>query len=254
MEKMRKITGIVDIVVFVAATLAIAGVFYEGMTLKWYNFVGILVVCMDYSFMPATLLHLLSDRKEKTIWLHLFSLMIIIIAVIMKIASVEYPAIALVLWYFLHLVFLWVSDNKDDFDQTLKRWIKKGRESMIKGIHHISMKCNTEEEIKKVKDFYISRLGLKIVREWPDGFMIDTGSGYIEIFTNADGEHRLGSIRHFALLTDDVDSIAEKVKSAGYELFVEPNDRVIKSDPEYPIRMAFCYGPLGEQIEFFCER
>ncbi len=100
MGKMRKITGIVDIVVFVAATLAIAGVFYEGMTLKWYDFVGILVVCMDYSFMPATLLHLLSDRKEKTIWLHLFSLIIIIIAVIMKIASVEYPAIALVLWYF----------------------------------------------------------------------------------------------------------------------------------------------------------
>ena len=94
---------------------------------------------------------------------------------------------------------------------------------MIKGIHHVSMKCNTEEEINKVKDFYISVLGLKIVREWPDGFMIYTGNGYIEIFTNADGEHRLGSIRHFALLTDDVDSLAEKVKDAGYELIEEPN-------------------------------
>ena len=125
---------------------------------------------------------------------------------------------------------------------------------MIKGIHHVSMKCNTDEEINKVKDFYISVLGLKIVREWPDGFMIDTGNGYIEIFTNADGEHRLGSIRHFALLTDDVDSLAEKVKDAGYELIVEPNDKVIKSVPEYPIRMAFCFGPLGGQIEFFSER
>ena len=124
---------------------------------------------------------------------------------------------------------------------------------MIKGIHHVSMKCNTEEEIKKVKEFYLSVLGLKIVREWPDGFMIDTGNGYIEIFTNDDGEHCLGSIRHFALLTDDVDSIAEKVKDAGYELFVEPNDKVIQSVPEYPIRMAFCYGPLGEQIEFFSD-
>ena len=72
--------------------------------------------------------------------------------------------------------------------------------AMIKGIHHVSMKCNTEEEINKVKDFYISVLDLKIVREWPDGFMIYTGNGYIEIFTNADGEHRLGSIRHFALV------------------------------------------------------
>ena len=125
---------------------------------------------------------------------------------------------------------------------------------MIKGIHHISMKCNTEEEINRVKEFYISVLGLKIIREWSDGFMIDTGSGYIEVFTNADGEHRLGAIRHFALLTDDVDSIADKVKAAGYEVFVEPVDKVIDSDPEYPIRMAFCFGPLGEQIEFFCER
>jgi glyoxylase I family protein len=125
---------------------------------------------------------------------------------------------------------------------------------MIKGIHHISMKCNTEEEINRVKEFYISVLGLKIIREWHDGIMIDTGNGYIEIFTNADGEHRLGSIRHFALLTDDVDTIAEKVKAAGYEVFVEPVDKVIDSNPKYPIRMAFCFGPLGEQVEFFCER
>ena len=44
MDRLRKITGIADIIVFVAATLAIAGVFYEGMTLKWYDFVGILVI------------------------------------------------------------------------------------------------------------------------------------------------------------------------------------------------------------------
>ena len=65
MEKLQKLTGIADIIVFAAATLAIAGVFYEGMTLKWYGFVGILVVCMDYSFMPATILHLIADRSKK---------------------------------------------------------------------------------------------------------------------------------------------------------------------------------------------
>jgi hypothetical protein len=100
MGKIRKITSIIDIVVFAATTLAIAGVFYEGMTLKWYDFVGILVICMDYSFMPATILHLITDRKEKIIWIHLFSLAIIVAAVIMKLASMEYPAITLVLWYF----------------------------------------------------------------------------------------------------------------------------------------------------------
>ena len=125
---------------------------------------------------------------------------------------------------------------------------------MIKGIHHISMKCGRAEELAKVHEFYIELLGLKIIREWAEGMMIDTGNGLLEIFTNADGTHCLGAIRHMALLTDDVDEIAAKVKAAGYDLFIEPNDRDIPSDPVYPIRMAFCYGPLGEQVEFYMER
>ena len=79
---------------------------------------------------------------------------------------------------------------------------------MIKGIHHISMKCGTAEELAKVREFYIELLGLKIVREWADGMMIDTGNGLLEIFTNAEGTRSLGAIRHMALLTDDVDEIA----------------------------------------------
>ena len=100
MEKLCRVTRVIDLVVFTATTLAIAGVFYEGMTLKWYDLVGVLVICMDYSFMPATVIHLITDRKEKTIWLHLFSMIIIIIAVVMKFAAVNYPANTLVLWYF----------------------------------------------------------------------------------------------------------------------------------------------------------
>ena len=125
---------------------------------------------------------------------------------------------------------------------------------MIKGIHHISMKCGTAEELAKVREFYIELLGLKVIREWAEGMMIDTGNGLLEIFTNADGTHCLGAIRHMALLTDDVDEIAAKVKAAGYDLFIEPNDRDIPSDPVYQIRMAFCHGPLGEQVEFYMER
>ena len=125
---------------------------------------------------------------------------------------------------------------------------------MIKGIHHISMKCGTAEELSKVREFYIELLGLKIIREWQEGLMSDTGNGLLEIFTNAEGTHSPGAIRHMALLTDDVDEIAAKIKKAGYEVFIEPNDKVIASNPPYPIRMAFCYGPLGEQVEFFMER
>ena len=54
--------------------------------------------------------------------------------------------------------------------------------------------------------------------------------------------------------TDNADAMVQKVKDAGYEVFIEPNDIVIRSEPEFHARMAFCYGPLGEQIEFFQEQ
>ena len=102
---------------------------------------------------------------------------------------------------------------------------------MIKGIHHISYKCNKKEEIEKVKDFYVKVLG-----------------------TNGENTGELGVIRHVAFATDNVDEIIDKVKAAGYEVFMEPVDKVIRSTPELPIRVAFCYGPLHEEVEFFCER
>lgn len=48
------------------------------------------------------------------------------------------------------------------------------------------MKCGTAEELAKVREFYIELLGLKVIREWAEGMMIDTGNGLLEIFTNAD--------------------------------------------------------------------
>ena len=59
---------------------------------------------------------------------------------------------------------------------------------MIKGIHHISMKCESEEDLARVKEFYLDILGLSVCREWPEGIMIDTGNGLIEIFCNGEGE------------------------------------------------------------------
>lgn len=125
---------------------------------------------------------------------------------------------------------------------------------MISGIHHISLKCGTKEDFEKAKDFYLNVLGFSVVREWPEGVMIDSGAGLLEIFSNGEGIRTKGALRHVAFAADDVDGIAGKVKAAGYEVFIEPNDIVIRSDPEFPARMAFCYGPLGEEIEFFQER
>ena len=124
---------------------------------------------------------------------------------------------------------------------------------MITGLHHISMKCGTSEEFEKAKSFYTGLLGFVTVREWPEGIMLRCGNFQLELFCNGAGVKELGAIRHMALATDDVDAVAAKVKEAGYEVFIEPKDIVIGSVPEFHARMAFCFGPLGEQIEFFKE-
>lgn len=125
---------------------------------------------------------------------------------------------------------------------------------MIKGIHHVSMKCSNQEEYEKTIHFYKDILGLSVARSWNAGIMLDTGSGLIEIFN--DGEEKLdkGVIRHFAFAVDDADRCIDTVRKAGYEVFVEPKDVVIASNPPFPARVAFCYGPLGEEIEFFEEK
>ncbi|WP_242835568.1 VOC family protein [Butyrivibrio sp. AC2005] len=148
----------------------------------------------------------------------------------------------------------YLPDNEiSKFNRSLSKTSTKERTKMVKGIHHISMKCNIGE-IDRVKDFYINVLGMSICREWPEGIMIDSGNGLIEVFVTGNGEHRKGSIRHIAFATEDVDNVIDKVKKAGYEVFIEPNDKVINSSPEYQFRMAFCFGPLGEEIEFFDEK
>ena len=78
---------------------------------------------------------------------------------------------------------------------------------MLKGIHHVSIKC-IKEDYEKVKTFYIDILGLNILREWPDGVMIDTGGDILEVFNNGSDRLAKGVITHIAFLTDDVDFAA----------------------------------------------
>lgn len=125
---------------------------------------------------------------------------------------------------------------------------------MIKGIHHVSMKCCNTEEYQKTVSFYKDVLNLTVAREWPSGIMFDTGAGLIEIITDGDMHLEKGVIRHFAFAVDDVDACVKAVTAAGYEVFMGPKDICIPSNPEFPARMAFCYGPLGEEIEFFQEK
>ena len=53
---------------------------------------------------------------------------------------------------------------------------------------------------------------------------------------------------------DEEDSWKSTFEKAGYEVFVKPKNIYIPAENPLVARIAFCYGPLGEQIELFCEK
>ena len=118
---------------------------------------------------------------------------------------------------------------------------------LVRQLHHYSMKCETPEEAARARDFYCGVLGMPVAREWAQGFMLDCGGSYVEVFTNGAGTKTTGALRHIALAVDDADACAEAVRSAGYEVFLGPKNITVP----VPARIAFCFGPLGEQVEFF---
>lgn len=124
---------------------------------------------------------------------------------------------------------------------------------MIKGIHHISMKCQNEKEYMKVRSFYTETLQLSVIKECEACILLDTGAGIVEIFRDGTELLDKGVIRHFAFAVDDVQACVNAVKAAGYEVFIAPKTVHIGGDSAFPAIIAFCYGPLGEVIEFFCQ-
>ena len=125
----------------------------------------------------------------------------------------------------------------------------------ITGIHHIALKAKGVETFEKLIEFYNGILGMPIVRRWGEGdnlgAMLDTGAGLLEIFSNAPDILGQGALRHLAFEVEDPDVCIEAVRKAGYEVTIEPKDIVIASEPPYPARIAFCIGPVGEEVEFF---
>ena len=129
--------------------------------------------------------------------------------------------------------------------------------ALISGIHHVALKCSGIAEFEKTLDFYQNTLGLVPVRRWGEGeiaaAMLSTGDGLLEIFASGEPLPQ-GTIRHFALRTEQVDDCVAAVRNAGYTITIEPKDIVIASNPPFPARIAFCIGPVGEEIEFFQEK
>lgn len=127
--------------------------------------------------------------------------------------------------------------------------------SLITGIHHVCIKCVSKEEYDKAMKFYHETLEMEIIREWAMGAHLDTGNGIMEVFIDESlTKLEQGTIRHFSLATNDTDAVVEKVRNAGYPITVEPKDIHIPTERPCIARIAFCIGPVGEEIEIFDEK
>ena len=126
----------------------------------------------------------------------------------------------------------------------------------IHGIHHVALKYEGKTVFEKALSFYHDLLGLKILRRWGEGnasvALLDSGSGYLELFANSQGLSH-GIINHIAFQVENVDEAIETVRTAGYEILMEPQDKIFPSTPPFHVRIGFCIGPGGEKMEFFKE-
>lgn len=132
------------------------------------------------------------------------------------------------------------------------------KKSLVQGIHHVALKCENEAMFEKTVEFYTRVLGLPVLRSWGTGerrgIMLNTGCGILEIFAAGRVSDTTGTVNHLAFAAVDVDSCIAAVHEAGYAVTVEPKDIVIPAAVPFPARIAFCRGPVGEEIEFFCEK
>lgn len=117
-------------------------------------------------------------------------------------------------------------------------------EKLVKGVHHINVNCDDPKEFAKIKAFYVDLLGMEVAMEQGNRLMIDMGNCLLEVFANG-GTHTLGTIRHIALDVTDTAACVDKVRAAGYPIKMD----VTRIDD--PAIIAFCIGPMGEEIEFF---
>lgn len=126
---------------------------------------------------------------------------------------------------------------------------------IIKGasFHHVALRA---DDFAKTLAFY-QALGFKIFKRWGEedqsAAMLDIGSGeYFEVFAGGKGETPYGRYFHLAIRVDSCDEAFRAALAAGAKVKSEPRDADIPSKPEiYPVRIAFVYGPDGEEIEFF---
>ncbi len=124
------------------------------------------------------------------------------------------------------------------------------------GFHHIALKAS---DFDKSLEFYKS-LGLTEKVCWGEGdgraVMLDMGDGgCIELFAGGEQcENNDKRFFHLALRADDVDFAYQTALNNG----AKPKTPPVTVSPEgasrpLTMRIAFVYGPDGEELEFFKE-
>ena len=126
---------------------------------------------------------------------------------------------------------------------------------LLNGVHHVNLKAPGYDCWKETLAFYTETLGFPLVRRWGEGAgsgaMIDLGNCILELMAGGEAEPGPGRFCHIAFRTDDPDAALELASRAGRPVLREPGD--VNPGGNYPLRVAFCRGPAGEEIEFFKE-
>ena len=104
---MNNLIKILSILTFLSATITVASIFYEGLILKWFSFVGVSIIITDIFFLIATVVGVFYYKDNKMLlYSHLFSIFVILVGVIVTlIFGKEIPKILFLFWEFYILYF-----------------------------------------------------------------------------------------------------------------------------------------------------
>jgi hypothetical protein len=104
---MKNLIKTLSIITFLLATITVASIFYEGLVLKWFSYVGISILITDISFLIATVFGVFYYKNNKTLFYsHLFSIFVILVGIIVTlIFGKNIPKILFLLWEFYILYF-----------------------------------------------------------------------------------------------------------------------------------------------------
>ena len=141
----------------------------------------------------------------------------------------------------------------------------------FKGLSHIALAVTEPQLYEKAIAFYERTLNMPLIRQWANPpkhiTMLDMGNCMLEIILGATGKNE-GAFPHIAFEVekpDDVDFMLVACQAAGCKITrpacnldknedIPGKERGNAQGKPYRLRNGFCLGPVGETLEFFCQR